>query len=257
MQSTTYSPELPSVTPVKILAGGTAVYDVTMEVTIPASVPPVALQCTPGNGLVNQGILVSGNQTQTDDACQSIDPPTIAHDKTVKSATQNTDGTWTVVYEIAVTNTGTVSGFYSLSDTLALNVPNVMSIVGTPVATGPTDPTDWNGTSSTVLATDRPLIKGGSEKYTITAVVSVLQGPGRHRGRALRDRWWHQRVPERLGTHRCGRHHAGQRVRDPHQADRGQGLRVRDLHRRADLGRDVQDHCYEHGAERERRTTTR
>src|SRR5262249_6476542 len=98
------------------------------------------------------------------------------HDKTVTSAAQNTDGTWTIVYDIEVENTGTVSGYYSLADTLEIDVPGVLSVVSAS-ATGPSPEVGtWNGVGNTTLATDRLLATDGVEHYTITVVAAVTQG---------------------------------------------------------------------------------
>lgn len=172
IDSTTIDPALPAV-PLLLAANDTDTYDVTFVVTIPASVPASDLVCGNGKGLINNGTMVSGNQTVNDSACHTIDPPTIVHDKTVTSAAQNADVTWTVVYDIEVENTGLVTGYYSLSDTLAVDVAGVLS-VNSASASGPGGAiAGWNGDTVTALATDRVLASGVTEHYTITVNASV------------------------------------------------------------------------------------
>ncbi len=158
------------------LAGNSSkVYTVTLAVKVAPSVTAQALDCTvTGKGLVNSATLTSGKQTLTDDACLSIPVPTIVHDKTVTSTTQNADGTWTVVYDVVVKNTGTVPGLYDLSDELHVAVADSISVVS---ATADGIPT-WNGASNQTLATSRLIAPGAPnwQHYTITVVASVAEG---------------------------------------------------------------------------------
>ncbi len=158
-------------------ANSTQTFTISVTVTIAASVTPAALDCaTQAKGLLNSATLVSGNQVITDDACLTVPLPAITHTKVVTSNTQNADGTWTVVYTVAVTNTGTVAGVYSLTDTPKLAVAGKISIVGTPSATGPTSQAaTWNGGANQVLASNQPIVAGATQNFVITVVASVAK----------------------------------------------------------------------------------
>ena len=158
-----------------IPANSTHEYTVSIVVTVAPSVTADALDCAADDGgLVNSATLTSGNQVLTDDACLEITPPTIIHDKSVTSTTQNADGTWTVVYDIVVKNTGTVPGFYDLSDELRVAVPDAITVVS---ATADGIPS-WNGSSDQVLAANRLIAPGEADwqHFTITVVASVAPG---------------------------------------------------------------------------------
>ncbi len=164
-------------TGVQIPANDTDVYTVSLVIAIGADVPAEDLQCGDGTGLQNDGTLVSGGQTLTDDACLSLDMPVITHEKTVSSAAQNSDGTWTIVYEVVVTNESPFAGRYTLDDTLEIAVPGVLSIVGTPTATGPGGSIPaWDGTANTRLATDQLLNGAAIATYTVTVIADVAEG---------------------------------------------------------------------------------
>lgn len=172
--STTVDPAFPDA-PVALGHGETDDYNVTIVVTIPASVTPDELNCSDGGGLNNIGTIVSGNQTFDDSACHSIDPPVIHHTKTVTSTTQGADGDWTVVYDIAVENEGPISGYYSLDDTLRIDEPGSLTVVSaTATAPGGAPVGGWTGSGN--LATDRFLAGNATEHWTVTAVVDVASG---------------------------------------------------------------------------------
>lgn len=169
--STTVDPAFPNA-PVKLGHGESDEYTVTFVITIPASVTPDELQCSDGGGLNNTGTIVSGNQTFSDDDCQSIDPPVIHHTKSVTSTTQGDDGDWTIVYDIAVQNPGSISGYYTLDDKLKIDVPGSFTVVSAQAK----DPSGsvvggWVGSGN--LVTDRFLAGNTTEHWTITAVVDV------------------------------------------------------------------------------------
>jgi hypothetical protein len=153
----------------------TTTYTVTIVVSVAPSVKADALDCTvTDGGLVNAATLTSGNQTIVDDACLSVTPPTIVHDKTVTSTAQNADGTWTIVYDVTVTNTGSVAGLYDLSDELLVDVPGTLAVVSASADGVPA----WNGTTEQTLATARLIAPGAdnAQHYTITVVAAVAEG---------------------------------------------------------------------------------
>ncbi|KQZ08772.1 hypothetical protein ASD23_10365 [Agromyces sp. Root1464] len=91
----------------------THVYTVAVKVAIGADAP--ALLCP---NLDNTAKVTAGNQSGSATGCVSIDKPTIVHDKTVVpgSVSQAIDGTWSISYDITVTNTGAIGGVYDLLD---------------------------------------------------------------------------------------------------------------------------------------------
>ncbi|UDF12538.1 DUF11 domain-containing protein [Antiquaquibacter oligotrophicus] len=158
-----------------LAANSSTAYTITLVVDIAPTVTSSALDCTvDGQGLLNSASLTSGNQVLTDDACLTIPVPTIVHDKTVTSTSQNSDGTWTIVYDVLVKNTGTVPGRYDLADELHVAVPDTITVVSASADGVPT----WNGDTETTLTTGRLIAPGESnwQHYTITVVASVAAG---------------------------------------------------------------------------------
>ncbi|NYF11612.1 putative repeat protein (TIGR01451 family) [Leifsonia sp. AK011] len=158
-----------------LAANSSKVWTVSLTLAVAPSVSASTLDCTvSGSGIVNSATLTSGNQVLTGAACLSIPVPTIVHDKTVTSTKQNADGTWTIVYDVVVRNTGTVPGLYDLSDELHVAVPDTISVVSASAEGIPA----WNGASNQTLATARLIAPGESnwQHYTITVVASVAEG---------------------------------------------------------------------------------
>lgn len=156
---------------------GPAVYTVTLTVRVASSVPAAALVCGPGGtGLDNSATMTPVvGQPITDDACVTIPLPKVTHTKTVASASQNADGSWTVVYAVTVTATGTGTALYDLSDTpklgtgITLVSASAIDPAGTPVAA-------WNGKENRILASAMPIAVGTSQTYTVTVTASVAEG---------------------------------------------------------------------------------
>lgn len=150
-------------------------HTITIVVDVAPSVTASTLDCSvTGKGIINGATLTSGNQVISDDACLAIPVPTIVHDKTVTSTTQNPDGTWTIVYDVVVKNTGTIAGRYNLSDQPHVAVAGSISVVSSTAAGIPT----WNGTDNTTLASSKLIAPGEAnwQHYTITVVASVATG---------------------------------------------------------------------------------
>jgi len=113
-----------------ILPGTTDTYMITLNVEmdlLSASTPGdgiyVACGTTstgislPGQGLHNETDLDLNNDgvaDEEDSACGDL--PDVHHEKTVSSVVDNADGTYTVVYNITVTNCGGVADDYNLND---------------------------------------------------------------------------------------------------------------------------------------------
>ena len=160
-----------------LAANTTDTWTVVVIVKIPSSVPAAELQCTQGNGFINNAVATSSGQTLEDTACISVTPPTITHEKTVTSVAQNAQGTWDVQYKIVVTNGSAAAGYYDLTDDLQLTVPGVLSIVGTPTASGPggSIPT-WNGDTDKVLADEALIAANSTADYVINVTVAIAPG---------------------------------------------------------------------------------
>jgi fimbrial isopeptide formation D2 family protein len=95
--------------------------------------------------------------------------PTVT--KTVESNTQNSDGTWTIVYDIAVTDPDpSRPTLYTLTDTLAFGHDIA---VNSAKVTGAGASPSWNGTSDTTIVTDASLGPGATEHYTVTVNATV------------------------------------------------------------------------------------
>lgn len=158
-----------------VAANSTVEYQVSVVVSVAPSVTADALDCTADDGgLLNRATLTSGNQVLTDEGCASLTPPTIVHDKSVVSTSQNADGTWTIVYDVVVKNTGDITGSYDLSDEVRAEVAGAITVVSA-IADGIPA---WNGTSEQTLATGRTIAPGEAnwQHYTITVVAAVAEG---------------------------------------------------------------------------------
>lgn len=175
--------DLPSkpiiVSGVRLAADTVDTYLVTLTVSVPPAVDPATLVCatgTSGLGLFNSATLSSGNQELQDDACASLQLPSVVHTKTVTSTKQESDGTWTIGYDIVVTNeSDTAAGRYDLVDVPALGAGITVTAPGT--ATGPTtQAAAWNGVGSTALAVNEPIAAGATHRFTVTVHVAVAAG---------------------------------------------------------------------------------
>ncbi len=111
--------------PQTLAARGTASYRVEVVAALTGEVTDAAADCVLGEGEAGTGFLNSAVVTwesgqDQDQACGPILRPGLVIDKTVSSApARNPDGSMTIAYEIAVTNTGMASTDYELTDVLA------------------------------------------------------------------------------------------------------------------------------------------
>ncbi|GAA5200747.1 VWA domain-containing protein [Microbacterium jejuense] len=103
-----------------LLANSENVYLVVLKVKIAASVPDSVLDCeAEGNGLWNNSVITNGIGGNESDDCITIVRPATEQSKTVTSTSQGEDGTWTITYDIVVTNTSTEApATYSVTDKL-------------------------------------------------------------------------------------------------------------------------------------------
>lgn len=150
-------------------------YTVTLTVIVGTDADPADLECGNGGGILNTATLTSGNEVAEDDACVPVTTADVSHTKDVISVDQNADGSWTIVYDVTVTATGTGSALYDLSDVPALGAGITASAAWT--ASGPsTEAASWNGAGTTTLASDEPITAGDSHIYTITVHADVAAG---------------------------------------------------------------------------------
>ena len=108
--------------------------------------------------------------------------PVATATKTVASTVENDNGSWTITYDLVVTNPDSVlAATYSLSDTPDFGTG--MTITGAVVTMpdGTAGPA-WDGSGTNILATDRPLAAGATETWTIalTATIASSVPPVRH-----------------------------------------------------------------------------
>ncbi len=127
-----------------------------------------------GNGSPNQGLYNlaeldmnnDGTPDASDDACGDLPDVTLA--KTFVGATVQADGSYDVVYTIAVTNTGGALGTYGLTDTPSFD-DDVTINSGS--FTGEASGTLTSGT--TTLATNNAIAGGTTETFTLTYNVTL------------------------------------------------------------------------------------
>ncbi len=125
-----------------------------------------------GIPLLNSAGVVSGQFEAEADACTPIPLSDVDVEKTWVSSTQTElDGTWSVVYDVTVTNTGSAGTVYDLSDNVRFDGTNI-SLVSASWG-GETSGSFADGASSAVLATGRYLLAGDSHTYTVTAIATV------------------------------------------------------------------------------------
>ncbi|QDZ15003.1 VWA domain-containing protein [Humibacter ginsenosidimutans] len=122
--------------------------DTTGTATLSALNPGQVVTCTIENDAVQQGVTI---------------------DKTVHSTTQNADGSWTIVYDITVTNASTyVATAYDLTDSLSFGTGITVNSASW---TGPTSGT-FSGTDA-VLTSTRELAAAASDVFVVTVNATV------------------------------------------------------------------------------------
>ncbi|WP_460980220.1 hypothetical protein, partial [Pseudactinotalea suaedae] len=112
---------------------------------------------------------------EEDDACAPLPEFTIAKTVSEDSPVRNDDGTWTVTYDVVVTNTGAGDGSYDVSDRLRFG--EGIEVVGSEVTApeGVTTLAGWTGEGAegaeeNLVAVDVPLAAGGTHTYTVAVV---------------------------------------------------------------------------------------
>ena len=171
----------PVITTGRLLAGGASEsYQLVVTADVPVTVASGSRACQtgPGFGFYNDGTVTTAGLSDSDSACGDIpEPPVPTITKTVTTTTQQPDGSWTIVYDLAVTNPNpTFRTVYSLSDVLhfgggiTVNAASVAGLGG--LSTNPA----WDGFSvSDVLPspTPRPIGPSSTHHYTVTANATV------------------------------------------------------------------------------------
>ncbi|MEU0885620.1 hypothetical protein ABZ345_44155 [Lentzea sp. NPDC005914] len=164
------------VSAVAIGAGVTHVYRIAVVITPDPDVTTgAAANCglDPGEtGTGFRAIATLSHDGRAQQAVACTAPPAISVDKGVTATVPNSDGTYTITYEIVVTNDGSGAGHYDLADSLehGAGVELVGVDVVTPPAAGPS--TGWDGTNDALLAGNVAIEGNSSHAYTVTVVVA-------------------------------------------------------------------------------------
>ena len=159
-----------------ITTAATHTYTVSRVVTIAPSVTDDALDCEiRGGGIRNAGDVTNGVGGNKDTACITVERPKVDIDKTVTSTSQNADGTWKIVYDVAVANQSTgLPAVYDLTDQLVFGAG-----IDIDAATWKKEPsgtvTDFAAplTGVQTLATGAVLAGGATDRYTVTVTASI------------------------------------------------------------------------------------
>ncbi len=169
------------VSAVAIGGGVTHVYRTTVVITPDPDVTTgVAANCGLDSGETGTGfraIATVSHDGRAQQAFACTAPPAISVAKGVTATVPNSDGTYTIRYEIVVTNDGSGAGHYDLADSLeyGAGVKLVGADVVTPPAAGPS--TGWDGTNDALLAENVTIEGNTSHAYTVTVVVAPPDDP--------------------------------------------------------------------------------
>ena len=159
----------------------THVYTVSVQYTVPAGLTTAALACDVAQGtggMRNEVEIGVGVRTTADVACvDAPEAPIMGVTKSVLSQQQQADGTWVVLYRVAVANpSAVVAGRYDLEDEFDLGAG--IALVGTPsVVAAPAGVTvnhgTWNGGTDATVSENILLGAGATHSYTVRAVVDA------------------------------------------------------------------------------------
>lgn|GEM_PF-2765195 len=174
---------IPVASPEVLAFQDTHVYTVTVQATAdPAIVTPAALVCPPpgsgeSGGFANTATVAMDDDTVADDACDAPEAIEVTVDKQVSSGpTLEADGTYTIVYDVVVTNQTSGIGTYDLVDelqfgggitVLGAEIANVLP--GT-IATSAT----WDGLADTLAVDDGPIAALETHSFTVTVTLDAL-----------------------------------------------------------------------------------
>ncbi|MGY1550596.1 DUF7507 domain-containing protein [Microbacterium sp. A588] len=172
---------------VRLEVGESHTYQVETVVELDEdTIDPSALVCAPAGsgengGLGNSTTLTSNGIPSKDDVCPTLPVIEIVKDLVEGSPTPNGDGTWTVAYDLVVTNSGQAAGDYDLSDDLQYGediVIGAVDVISAPE--GVVTNADWTGqgaegSAENVIVTGITLDAGASHTYRVQTVVSLDQ----------------------------------------------------------------------------------
>jgi len=99
-------------------------------------------------------------------------PPEPTVTKTVTSNAQNADGTWTIVYDVAVTNPDELRPISAFRLTDMLDFGDNIDVNQAAVE-GPGASTSWNGATDTTIVSGAPLAAGATVHYFVTVNATV------------------------------------------------------------------------------------
>lgn len=149
------------------------VYEIAVVVRVTSGAP--SLECPSDTALDNTATVTSGGQTHDASDCVVVETPDFTVDKEViaPAPALAADGTWSITYQVTVTNTGTVTGVYDLTDDTLFG-PGVSG--GSFTVTRDGNPVDWNDGD---LEGDLTLAGGTSHVYVISVTgLSVVTADG-------------------------------------------------------------------------------
>lgn len=150
-----------------------------------ATIDPAALGCpAPGSGadggLANSASVTHNGIVGTDEECASL--PLLRIVKTISDGpTENGDGTWTITYELDVTNDGQAAGEYDLTDDLQYGEGIVVESAAVTAAPDGIEPNaGWtgqgkNGSDENLVVGGVALDAAGVHTYQVQVVVSLDQ----------------------------------------------------------------------------------
>lgn len=166
---------------VAIGGGTTHVYRVTVVVTPdPDATTGAAANCDLDPGETGTGFRAIATLSHNGRAQQAVActaPSAISVTKGVTATVPNGDGTYTIAYEIVVTNNGAGADHYDLTDSLeyGAGVELVSADVATPLVAGPS--TGWDGTNDALVARNVTIEGNSSHAYTMTVVAAPPDDP--------------------------------------------------------------------------------
>lgn len=167
----------------------TVIADVPLQLPDPVDgIDPATCGADSGGGVDDTGRAFNNVSTvidevgaiEDDDACAPLPSFIITKSSTDDSPIANGDGTWTVVYEIMVTNTGEADGLYDVTDRLRFtDEADIASASVTSTPDGVTASDSWtgqgaDGAAQNVIASDVALTAGEVHVYQVQAVVAMV-----------------------------------------------------------------------------------
>jgi hypothetical protein len=171
--------DLDVVTGETITATGTHVYRVTVVVSVGAGLTPASSDCQlgggeGGTGFLNSATLTSNGEDQEAEDCAEVGLVEIAK-ALVGQPVANGDGTYTVSYDLTVTNVGTGATSYDLEDELQYGAGTTVdsAVVANTAPGGIATNPAWDGAADTGVVSGRAIAGGTTHVYRVTVVAAV------------------------------------------------------------------------------------